>query len=346
MAALCNVQPGDILFRLGSRQLASRIGEPVTHGGIYLGGGLMHDMVGFGNRTARLVEFYAEADDPSVIKVIRFIGPLRDMIVAKLISNIQARDFDLPTDPIPWNLFSSANDYKTATCLEYSHAQFLYAIKKISQDPGLSQQNREELTRTYFAGGGTQPQALIAPRTLRGGWPVGQGLERRLLIAGANVLAEDVDPAVFQNRWEGNPDESIEAFTYNSFVNATRFFQPLDCPAGSTDISVRFKEQVFPIGPPVSTNVTDPIDRTVTRQTGVAWAEHSNGKAYLVQISIENSSLGTPTKIFFRTFVDSDLKDRAIARASLHQPRGIQSLPWRAIQLIPSAPPPSAAERP
>ena len=69
VANQCNFQPGDIVFCLGSWELASRMGEPVTHGGIYLGGGLIHDMVGFGNRTVPVVEFYAEAADPNVVRV-------------------------------------------------------------------------------------------------------------------------------------------------------------------------------------------------------------------------------------------------------------------------------------
>ncbi|MGD8624883.1 MAG: DUF4157 domain-containing protein [Anaerolineae bacterium] len=233
-------QPGDIVFRLGSRQLASRIGDPVTHGGIYLGNGIIHDMVGFGNRDVRVSDFYAEAEDPSVVKVIRFTGPLADIIVPRVIENIRARDLDLPTDPVPWNLFSSANDYRTATCLEYSHAQFLYAIREISQETPWAPSVQEELRRTYFRAGAQQPSPLIQPRTLTIGGAMGVAInERRALIAAADYLAEDVDPTVFQNRWEGRgtlrnvgsdlfptfyQEQSLDTFTYQSFVNATRFF--------------------------------------------------------------------------------------------------------------------------
>lgn len=349
VAELCGVQVGDILFRLGSRLLAMLIGEPVTHGGIYLGNGLIHDMVGFGNRSVRLVEYYSEADEPSVVRVVRFIGPLHGTLVARLISNINARAVTRPTGSKPWNLFSSANDYETATCLEYSHEQFLQAIRMTGQDPALAAADRSELAKTYFASGGAEPQALIAPRTLPL-FPLFSSFQRLSFTAGATLLADDVDPAVFENRWEGS-EESITSFTYNSFVNASRFFQPVDVPAGNSErisgIIQRFKKQVLPIGPSVSINVTVPFDRTVTRQTGIAWAKHGSGHSYLVQMSVVNSSYPQlqPQQIFFHTFVDNDLKDRAIARALLHQPRGIQSLPWDTISGIPIAPPPTAAQR-
>ncbi len=49
-------QVGDIVFRLGSRALARMIGTPVTHGGVRMGGGLIHDLVGFGTRYFQVVK--------------------------------------------------------------------------------------------------------------------------------------------------------------------------------------------------------------------------------------------------------------------------------------------------
>ena len=344
VANQCNFQPGDIVFRLGSRELASRMGEPVTHGGIYLGGGLIHDMVGFGNRTVPVVEFYAEAADPDVVRVIRFNGPLRSQIVAQVVANVNARNFDLPTDPVPWNLFSTSTDYNTATCLEYSHAQFLHAIRTLLSEPAHADIH-DQLRTTYFTSGSATPDNLIEARRLRGSWPVGTTAERWLLVAAADYLAEDVDPGAFRNRWEGNEDESIDAFTYRSFVNATQFFQAIDCPDASGDASVRYNRQILPISAPVTQNRTDPVDRTVTNQVGIVWAEQG-GNAFLTQISIVNSSTSRQrTQIFFRTFVDQDLRSRAITRALRHQPRGIQTLPWNVIAGIPSRAPANTAQR-
>ena len=65
--------------------------------------------------------------------------------------------------------------------------------------------------------------------------------ERRGLMAAADYLADDVDPRVFENRWEGREElkqiapawgglgsfwqqEILTSFTYRSFTEATRFF--------------------------------------------------------------------------------------------------------------------------
>ena len=242
LATRLEFHEGDIVFRLGSQQLAERIGEPVTHGGIYLGGGLIHDMVGFGNRDVRVSDFFAEAADPSVVKVIRFTGPLADIIVPRVVYNIRNRILDLPTDPLPWNLFSSALDYRTATCLEYSHAQFLNAIRGISTESVWSDDVLEDLMTTYFDPTGLTPQPLIRPRELVVEGAMGIAVnERRGLMAAADYLADDVDPRVFENRWEGREElkqiapawgglgsfwqqEILTSFTYRSFTEATRFF--------------------------------------------------------------------------------------------------------------------------
>ena len=326
LASQCALRAGDIVFRLGSRGLAELIEEPVTHGGIYLGDGTVHDVVGFGHRMVPLVEFFAEADDPTVRRIIRFSGPLQTEILRSLLRNIRARDFHLPTDPIPWNLFSSARNYHTATCLEYVHAQFLHSIRKLHHDRILSQADRAELTKAY--GPKDEIQALIKPR------PVDSNIPGWVLIVAADYLAEDIDEDLFQNRSEANDDGSLDTFTYRSFAEASSYFQALACPARPDDISVRYKEQVFRIGQASTTTLGDPID-----QIGIVWAEHDDGDHYLVLIRVER--LIEPPRLFhtritFRTFIDVDLADRAIARALRHQPRGIQTLPWRRIAHIPS----------
>jgi hypothetical protein len=246
-------QPGDIVFRFGAKRLAEQIKEPVTHGGVYLGGGLIHDMVAFGNRDVKVSDFYAEAEDPSVVKVIRFTGPLAGIIIPRVVGNLATRDVQLPTDPVPWNLFSSALDYRTATCLEYSHAQFLYAILQISREMVWSEQVLSELRSTYFKPGSATPGPLIQPKQLTVEGAMGIAVnERRGLMAGADYVARDVDPTVFANRWEGREElrqiapvvpmvpsmagrggmslgsfwqrEILESFTYRSFADAKRFF--------------------------------------------------------------------------------------------------------------------------
>ncbi|MDJ0836712.1 MAG: DUF4157 domain-containing protein [Acidobacteriota bacterium] len=256
LATRLGFQPGDIVFRLGSTALAGMINNPVTHGGIYLGNGLIHDMVGFGNRTVRATLFYEEAADASVVRIIRFIGPEHQLIISRLLENIQARDFNLPTDPIPWNLFSTATDYRTATCLEYSHAQFLYAIQELSGEASVPQATRTQLAQTYFASGGSTPDPLISPQSISqsvgytiSGEPgsraaaAGAILSLSIPVWGADSMGEDIDPTVFQNRpevtqerrenryWWGRHvtlTQTLDTFTYRSFADATQFFQSIN----------------------------------------------------------------------------------------------------------------------
>jgi peptidoglycan/xylan/chitin deacetylase (PgdA/CDA1 family) len=98
------------------------------------------------------------------------------------------------------------------------------------------------------------------------------------------------------------------------------------------------------IGPATSVNKTDPIDRTVTTQTGVLWIDYG-GAQYLAVVSIENSSLGGGTKIMFISFVHQDLKDSAIKRATPNQPKGIQTLAKQYILFAPATPPSTAAKK-
>lgn len=117
----------------------------------------------------------------------------------------------------------------------------------------------------------------------------------------------------------------------------------------AADLLNRYRRQVVPLGPETRTNITDPIDRQIRQQTGLVWALHPNGTAYLVQIDISSSfvsgRLDRSTAITFRTFVDSDLRSVAIARALPNQPNGIQTLPWSLITHIPTAAPASTAHQ-
>lgn len=242
IASSNNFEPGDIVFRLGSRNLAELIDNPVTHGGIYLGNGLIHDMVGFGNRTVRVSLFYQEADDSSVVKVLRFIGPLNDMIIPRLIDNIEHRNFRLPSDQVPFNLFSTADNYETATCLEYSHAQFLYAIKELVESPVIRFEVQERLRETYYEDGAENPKNLINPQEVEQyGSPGTVVPQIRAMVAAADYLADDVDEDLFENRLEGLETSyenygnswfpslvetvSFNTFTYRSFKNSRSYFR-------------------------------------------------------------------------------------------------------------------------
>lgn len=227
MATARGFTPGDIVFRSGSTTLGFLTGLPVTHGGIYIGNGLIHDVVGFGNRYVRVTNFFStaqgEAADSTTFRIIRFIGPLSALIIARLLSNIARLDFRMPTDPVPFNLFSTSDDYRTATCLEYAHAQFLYAIRQISIDPATTAADLATLRATYFTGAAAEPDNLIRPRpqTLMGdmvngtsAWsapggsfaptrsPSAMTQEMALITAATLAAGSDVDATRFRNRSE------------------------------------------------------------------------------------------------------------------------------------------------
>jgi peptidoglycan/xylan/chitin deacetylase (PgdA/CDA1 family) len=98
------------------------------------------------------------------------------------------------------------------------------------------------------------------------------------------------------------------------------------------------------MGPAVTVNVTDPVDRTVTRQTGLVWINYGS-TAHLAVVHIENSSIASGTKIRFNGFIVTDLKDRAIAAATPNQPRGIQTLDKKYIMEAPDTAPEYAAKK-
>jgi hypothetical protein len=117
----------------------------------------------------------------------------------------------------------------------------------------------------------------------------------------------------------------------------------------ASDLLSRYRQQVVPIGPADVSNVTDPVDRQITIQTGLVWAQRDDGRSYLAQVTINNSTIGgrpqRGTRIQFRVFVDEFLRGAALDRARRSQPRGIQTLPWGAISGIPDRVPPSAASQ-
>jgi hypothetical protein len=116
----------------------------------------------------------------------------------------------------------------------------------------------------------------------------------------------------------------------------------------AADLLSRYRRQVLPIGPATTVNQTDPIDRQVTTQTGIAWARHANGTGYLTLLDIENSAIAgrqRGTHIVFQGFIDNDLRQSAIDRATPNQPRGIQTIPWALIRNIPENAPATVARQ-
>jgi hypothetical protein len=131
----------------------------------------------------------------------------------------------------------------------------------------------------------------------------------------------------------------VLAATYDPSVSNEAHYTPK-----IKDVVDRFRRQVQPIGPPRSTNVTDPIDRRVTSQTGIVWA--GRGREHiLTQVTLTQSSLDPGSRMYFQTFIDNDLRTIAEDKAAATQPRGVQEVPEGNIIGFPNSIPSTAARR-
>jgi hypothetical protein len=103
----------------------------------------------------------------------------------------------------------------------------------------------------------------------------------------------------------------------------------------------RYEAQVQPIGDRTSTNVTDPVDRTIKTETGALWIRHPAGAEVLVLAT------ATDGKLTFQRYIDAELRDQALARGRALQPRGIQTLPGGPPYIfgVPATIPANAARR-
>jgi hypothetical protein len=103
----------------------------------------------------------------------------------------------------------------------------------------------------------------------------------------------------------------------------------------------RYEAQVHPIGDRSETNVTDPVDRTVVTETGVIWVQHATGGEVLVVARATNG------RLTFSTFVDTEMREQALARGRARQPRGIQQIPGRPPYIfdVPTTVPANTARR-
>lgn len=163
-----------------------------------------------------------------------------------------------------------------------------------------------------------------------------------ILLHSRLAISADATPAILS-------EIGTKGFTYQAPAQGTKAGSAAGVGFGGVKTSVdwidRFQKQVSPIGDTTSTMVTDPIDRTITRQVGLVWAQYDDGSEYLTQVEIVTSSVPKPTTITFKMFVDSDLKDLGSARAFSHQPKGIQTLPKSRIDGIPATPRATAAKK-
>jgi hypothetical protein len=103
----------------------------------------------------------------------------------------------------------------------------------------------------------------------------------------------------------------------------------------------RYDAQVHQVGDRSETNVTDPVDRTIVSETGVMWIQHPTAGEVLVVGRATNG------RLTFVTFVDTEMRDLALARGEARQPRGVQRIPGAPPYIfgVPAAVPANTARR-
>lgn len=206
------LKPGDIAFRLGNPKIAKKMNSPVTHCGIHVEDGVLHDIVGFGQRFVDINTFLGEGIS-NIPRVIRFEGKHHEQIVSKLIDNIKKEKFWIPTDPVPWNIISTAERYVTASCIHYCYYQYLYAIENLFEHTEIKEEYEFQ----------DKTKHLISPDLFHLKYYY-------LYLVKLHTKSGQVDETVFLNRWE---DEKrglnifrtihLNAYSFNSFIKSDFF---------------------------------------------------------------------------------------------------------------------------
>jgi hypothetical protein len=247
---------GEMTFRRGSNALAKLLGCDVTHGGFDLGSGAVIDLGGAGVQSVSYTDFWRKAVPSGPRRRIWFTRGnfMAGRIWEKLYDNLRGGEIDNPTSPRPWNLFSSAEDYRTANCLEWSHRQWLAAIQGVRRELA-SPQHIARFEQEYYAQGKTVPLAepvvlSTAERSFDDGGLAKADAEVRVLVAAADRLGAKDDmtnawdnqgecsPAIYWSGYQGVPNNQVpwyvkvtplvckytlSTMTPSSFLSARRF---------------------------------------------------------------------------------------------------------------------------
>jgi hypothetical protein len=152
----------DVIFRFGNQTLANLINFNVTHGGFDSGDPLpspagttnIYDIGGNGTEETTRAQFYANSGDGGATK--RRVSFSQNNYMAhriwkKIYDNMENGAFDNPTGPIPWNLFTTSDNYDTSNCLEWMHKQWQRAVREV-HDELTDAQQISKFESTYYSG--------------------------------------------------------------------------------------------------------------------------------------------------------------------------------------------------
>lgn len=215
---LYKLNKGDIVFRDGKKAIAKVLNTNMTHSGIYLGDGIVHDLYSSGIRYVTVSEFLSEANNPHTLKAFRFISKFDKLIINALIYNINNGYYLLPSDTKPWNILSSANDYKTASCIEYCYSQYKYAITSLITNETIDKNTRSSINDLYYSNELDDIHILdnISIKIS----------QRMFQYAQLFFNKQKFDNNVYDNRWENDVirHKIWNIISFNSFINS-RYFE-------------------------------------------------------------------------------------------------------------------------
>lgn len=223
------MERGDIIGRKANYtniQVDSNIRDLMIHLGIYLGNNMLLDLFQTGLREIPINDFVAENNGSNTFELLRFKGGYKNIIIPKLNDNLKNHNYYMPSSSKPWNLMSNAENYESANCADFLHAQFLYAIRQIKESIPLdNEQDNGNFLATYATDRLIDSQIATFPKYA-------------IRISNQFQATNGSKENVFHNRFE-NPEiyDKFVSFPFHSFhsYKKSKFFE-----------TIRIEENVSP----------------------------------------------------------------------------------------------------
>ena len=219
------MEKGDIIGRKANFtniQVDSNVRELMIHMGIYLGNNMLLDLFQTGLREISINDFVAENNGSNTFELLRFKGDYKNIIIHQLNENLENHNYYMPSSSNPWNLMSNAENYESANCADFLHAQFLYAITKIKESfPLDNEQDNKNFLATYATNRLIDSQKATFPKYA-------------IRISNQFQASNGSKNNAFHNRFE-NPEinDKFVSFPFHSFQSyqQSKFFETVSSRA-------------------------------------------------------------------------------------------------------------------
>jgi len=223
------MQKGDIVGRKANFtnvQVDSNVRELMIHMGIYMGNNILLDLFQTGLREITITDFVAENNGSNTFEVLRFKGDYKDIIISHLNENLKNHNYYLPSSSYPWNLMSNAENYESANCADFLHAQFLYAIRQLKENSSFdNEQDKEKFNKIYANNRLIDSQKVTFPKYA-------------IRVSNQFQATNGSEDNAFHNRFE-NPEvhDKVVTFPFHSFhcYKQSNFFESVSVENISTN---------------------------------------------------------------------------------------------------------------